>query len=135
MKAKVDKRLDELSSLVDCLKGSSDEIGAIAIFIGVVRGVSDGERVLRLEFEAHEALAPKVLNRIVEEVKKKYGLIDVIAEHRVGDVPVGGDVMYVLVASKHRKEAFEALAELVDRIKHETPIWKKEVTEKGARYV
>ena len=135
MRAKVDKRLDELSSLVDCLKESSDEIGAIAIFIGVVRGVSDGERVLRLEFEAHEALAPKVLNRIVEEVKKKYGLIDVIAEHRVGDVPVGGDVMYVLVASKHRKEAFEALAELVDRIKHETPIWKREVTEKGARYV
>ncbi|MCD6444869.1 molybdenum cofactor biosynthesis protein MoaE, partial [Candidatus Bathyarchaeota archaeon] len=124
MRAKVDKRLDELSSLVDCLKESSDEIGAIAIFIGVVRGVSDGERVLRLEFEAHEALAPKVLSRLIEEVKKKYGLIDVIAEHRVGDVPVGGDVMYVLVASKHRKEAFEALAELVDRIKHETPIWK-----------
>ena len=135
MKAKVDKRLDELSSLVERLKESSDEIGAIAIFVGVVRGVSDGERVLRLEYEAHEALAPKVLSRLIEEVKKKYGLIDVIAEHRVGDVPVGGDVMYVLVASKHRKEAFEALAELVDRIKHETPIWKKEVTEKGARYV
>jgi len=56
-------------------------------------------------------------------------------EHRTGKVEVGEDVMYVLVASKHRKEAFQALTELVDRIKTETPIWKKEITEKGAHWV
>ena len=43
--------------------------------------------------------------------------------------------MYVLVASKHRKEGREAMAELVDRIKHEVPIWKKEITENGAYWV
>lgn len=135
MKAKVDRRLDALSSLVEELKKASGEIGAVAIFIGVVRGTDGGEKVLRLEYEVHETLAPKVLNRLIEEVKEKYGLIDVVAEHRVGAVPVGEDIMYVLVASKHRKEAFEALAELVERIKQEVPIWKREVTEKGARYV
>jgi molybdopterin synthase catalytic subunit len=53
----------------------------------------------------------------------------------VGTVQVGEEVMYVLVASKHRREGRKALAELVDRIKHEVPIWKKEVTEKDTYWV
>ena len=132
MKVKIGRNLDDLSLLVNLLKGSSDEVGAIAIFIGVVRGRSGGRKVLRLDYEAHEKLAPKVLNELLEEVKRKHKLIDVIAEHRTGSVPVGGDIMYILVASKHRKEAYKALIELVDRIKHEVPIWKKELVE-GSR--
>lgn len=135
MKAKVSLELDDLQSLIDQLKKSSREIGAIAVFVGTVRGTFRDEKVLRLEYEAHETLAPKVLEEIMADVKKKYGIIDAVAEHRTGKVEVGEDVMYVLVASKHRKEAFQALTELVDRIKTETPIWKKEITEKGAHWV
>lgn len=135
MKVKVDRDLDSLSSLIEHLKRSSDEVGAIAVFIGVVRGVSDGEKVLKLSYEAHEALASKVLEDIVEDVKKKYGLIDAVAEHRLGEVMVGEDIMYVLVSSKHRDEAYKALIELVDRIKSEVPIWKKEHREKGAKWL
>lgn len=135
MKVKVDRELDSLSSLIEHLKRSSDDVGAIAVFIGVVRGVSDGEKVLKLSYEAHEALASKVLEDILEGVKEKYGLIDAVAEHRLGDVSVGEDIMYVLVSSKHRDEAYKALIELVDRIKGEVPIWKKEYTEKGAKWI
>ncbi|MEM2240524.1 MAG: molybdenum cofactor biosynthesis protein MoaE, partial [Candidatus Bathyarchaeia archaeon] len=84
---------------------------------------------------AHEVLASRVLESLVEDVKKKYGLLDAVAEHRLGDVPVGEDIMYVLVASKHRDDAYKALMELVDRIKREVPIWKKEHTEKGSKWV
>ncbi len=135
MKVKVGYELDSLPSLIEHLKESSDEVGAIAIFIGVVRGVSSGGRVLKLSYEAHETLAHKVLENIVEDVKRKYGLIDVIAEHKIGDVPVGEDIMYVLVASRHREEAYKALTELVDRIKREVPIWKKEYTDKSVRWI
>lgn len=135
MKVKVGRELDPLPSLIDHLKQSSAEVGAIAIFVGVVRGVSDGEKVLKLSYEAHEVLASKVLENLVEDIKNKYGLLDVIVEHRLGDVPVGGDIMYVLVASKHRDEAYRALVELVDRIKREVPIWKKEHTEKGSKWL
>lgn len=135
MKVKVDRDLDSLPSLIEHLKRSSDEVGAIAVFIGVVRGVSDGEKVLKLSYEAHEALASRVLEDIVEDVKEKYGLIDAVAEHRLGEVMVGEDIMYVLVSSKHRDEAYKALIELVDRIKSEVPIWKKEYTEKGAKWL
>ena len=135
MKVKVSQKLDPLDSLVEELKKSSNEVGAVTIFVGVVRGTHEKEKVLRLEYEAHETLAPQTIENIVEEQKTKHGIIDAIVEHRVGTVQVGEEVMYVLVASKHRREGREALAELVDRIKHDVPIWKKEITEKDAYWV
>ena len=132
---KVSRKLDPLDSLVDELKKSSNEVGAVTIFVGVVRGTREKEKVLRLEYEAHETLAPQTIKAIVEEQKAKHGIIDAIVEHKVGTVQVGEEVMYVLVASKHRKEGRKALAELVDRIKRDAPIWKKEVTEKTAYWV
>ncbi len=135
MKARTAKKLDNLESLVGLLKQSSNEIGAIAVFVGVVRGTRRGEKVLGLEYEAHESLAPKMMEKIVRDAKDKHGITDAVVEHRTGTVPVGEDVMYVLVASKHREEGFRALAEIVERVKHEVPIWKKEVTEEGAYWV
>jgi len=135
VKVKVSRKLDPLDSLVDELKKSSNEVGAVTIFVGVVRGTREKEKVLRLEYEAHETIAPQTIKTIIEEQKTKHGIIDAIVEHKVGTVQVGEEVMYVLVASKHRKEGRKALAELVDRIKRDVPIWKKEVTEKTAYWV
>lgn len=135
VKIKISQKLDSLNSLVKELKKSSNEIGAITVFVGVVRGTRERERVLRLEYEAHETLAPQTIKKIIDEQKTKHGVIDAIVEHRVGSVQVGEEVMYVLVASKHRKEGRLALAEIVDQIKHEVPVWKKEVTEKNVYWV
>ena len=135
MKVKISKKLDNLQSLINKVKEKSKEIGGIAVFVGTVRGTFKNEKVLRLEYEAHEKLAPKVLKQIILDLKKKYGIIDAVIEHKTGTAKVGEDVMYVLVASKHRREAFQALIEAVDRIKRETPIWKKEITEGSAHWV
>ena len=132
---KISHDLDDMETLIDGLKRITDEVGAIAIFIGVVRGKRNDEKVLKLEYEAYEELASKVAEKIIEDAKTKYGIIDACIQHRIGTVKVGGDVMYVLVASKHRAEAFQALSEIVERIKREIPIWKKEVTEKGSYWV
>ena len=105
------------------------------IFIGVVRGESRGRKVLRLEYEAHDVLAQEVIGKMIDEVKDKYGIIDAIVEHRIGRADVGEDVIYVIVSSSHRKEGFRALIELVNRIKREAPIWKKEVTDEGSRWI
>ena len=135
MKVRLSEKLDSLGSLVTQLKRTSDEIGGIAVFVGAVRGTHGDERVLRLEYEAHETLAPRAIEKIIGDSKAKHGIIDAIVEHKVGPASVGEDVMYVLVSSKHRKEAFDALEEMVDRIKNEVPIWKKEVTDKEAYWV
>ena len=135
MKVKISPNLDSLESLMSELKKQTEEAGAIAVFVGVVRGIRGDEKVLRLEYEAHKDLAVESMKRIIEETKKKYRIIDAVIQHRLGEAKVGEDVMYVLVASRHRAEAFQALFEMVERVKHEVPIWKKEVTEKGSYWV
>jgi len=135
MKVKISDKLDNILDLVQEIKGSSDNIGAITIFMGVVRGESGGEKVKALNFESHQELAPKMLKDLCEEIVKKHGVIDVIVEHRVNEVKVGEDIIYVIVASRHRREGFKALTELIDRIKNEIPIWKKEITDKGGKWV
>lgn len=135
VKVKVSPELDPLGQLVDELKQSSGEVGAVTVFVGVVRGTREKEKVDRLEYEAHETSAPKTIETVIEELKAKHGILDAIVEHKTGVVQVGEDVMYVLVASKHRQEGRKAMAELVDRIKREVPIWKKEITEKGSYWV
>lgn len=135
MRVKVSRDLDSLESLIAELKEETDEAGAIVVFIGAVRGTRGDERVLRLEYEAHEDIAVNSMKRIIEDAKEKHGIIDAVIQHRLGTVKVGEDVMYVIVASKHRAEAFRAVSEIVERVKHEVPIWKKEVTEKGSYWV
>ncbi|MBS7660307.1 molybdenum cofactor biosynthesis protein MoaE, partial [Candidatus Bathyarchaeota archaeon] len=101
-----------------------------------VRGVGkDGGKVLRLEYEAYEEAARGALEKIIEHLKVKYGIIDAIVEHKVGSAGVGEDTVYALVASKHREEGFKSIVEVIERLKHEVPIWKKEVTDKGSQWV
>ncbi len=110
--------------------------GCFIVFTGVVRGVSEkGEKVRYLYYEANKELAAKVFEEIVESLKRKYGVHDAFLYHKVGKAEVGEKVIYVGVASKRRKEAFEALQELVERVKKEIPIWKKEVTESREYWV
>jgi molybdopterin synthase catalytic subunit len=135
MKVKVSQKLDNLNTLISEMKKTSKEAGAIAVFVGIVRGTRKDEKVLQLEYEAHETLAPAKMKKIIDELKAKHGIIDAAVQHRTGTTKAGEEVMYALVASKHRKEAFQALEELVDRVKHEVPVWKKEVTEKKSYWV
>jgi len=127
-----------LQKIIDEIKKNSriDEVGAIACFIGVVRGIGkNGSKVKKLEFEAHEEEANKVLNKICEEVMEKNDVIDVHVHHNIGTLNVGEDIVYVVVAGRHREEVFQALKEAVERFKKEAPIWKREHTEKGSYWV
>jgi len=135
LEARLVDKISDISELAKRLAGASERVGAICIFLGVVRGESSGKKVLRLEYEAHEELAPKILLKILEEAKNKHGIIDGLVEHKIGSAEVGEPVMCVMIASGHREEGFRALMEVVDRVKHEAPIWKKEVTEEGSYWV
>jgi len=124
--------LDDLESLKNRMKKKTDEIGTILIYVGVVRGSRGEERVLQLEFEAEEVEMERWMSKVIRNVKAKYGLIDVIVQHRSGMVNAGEDIMHVLVASKRRAEAFEALSEIIDKIKSEPPMRRREITEGGS---
>jgi len=132
LEVKFSRRLDDLESLMSRIKRRTDEIGTILIYVGVVRGSRGEERVLQLEFEAEEAEMERWMSSVVGDVKAKYGVVDVIVQHKSGIVKVGEDIMHVLVASKRRAEAFKALSEIIDRIKNESPIRKREITISGS---
>ena len=108
------------------------KVGAIALFIGVVRGeTKEGETVRELELEAYKEKADEVLESICKELEAKEGVVDVQIHHLVGRFQVGEELVYVLVAGSHRSQVFPVLEEAVERYKKEAPIFKKEtITDK-----
>jgi molybdopterin synthase catalytic subunit len=119
-----------LSKLLKSIKEKPDfhRAGALATFIGVVRGEApDGENVEKLELEAYEEEANRILGGICEELKKREGVVDVQIHHFIGEFGVGEDLVYIVVAGAHRENVFGVLREAVERYKHEAPVFKKEL--------
>ncbi|MFZ2177447.1 MAG: molybdenum cofactor biosynthesis protein MoaE [Rhodococcus sp. (in: high G+C Gram-positive bacteria)] len=106
------------------------EHGAVVVFTGVVRNHDGGQSVSALEYQAHPD-AERFLRTCCEGVAAATGL-PVAAVHRVGALTVGDLALVAAVAAPHRAEAFAACAELVERIKHEVPIWKRQHFADGA---
>jgi len=100
--------------------------GAVVLFSGEVRNSNKGLAVNFLEYEAYIPLATKLIDEIVEEAHAKWQLHIAIAQHRIGKVAVGDTAVVVITASAHRSEAYAANRYIIDRIKHEAPIWKCE---------
>lgn len=119
-------------NILDLLRNTKEstkfeKAGAIAIFIGVVRGeTAEGQKVVNLTMEAYEEKANEVLAAISKELSEKPGIIDVQIHHLLGEFNVGEDVVYVSVAGSHREEVFSVLREAVERYKKEVPVFKKE---------
>ncbi|AOD23774.1 molybdenum cofactor biosynthesis protein MoaE [Rhodococcus sp. D-6] len=106
------------------------EHGAVVLFTGVVRNHDGGQSVTALQYQAHPD-AETFLRRCCEDVAAKSGL-PVAAVHRVGDLTLGDLALVAAVAAPHRAEAFATCAELVERIKAEVPIWKRQHFTEGA---
>ena len=116
---------DQPLDIVALLAQSHDpKAGAVVLFSGDVRDNNMGKDVAFLEYEAHLSLASKMIKEILEESIAKWNLNLAIAQHRLGKVEVGGSAVVVITASPHRKEAYLANRHIIDRIKHEVPIWK-----------
>ncbi|GAB2707480.1 molybdenum cofactor biosynthesis protein MoaE [Nocardia thraciensis] len=103
--------------------------GAVVVFTGKVRNHDGGQAVSALEYSAHPQ-AEVFLRRVCAEVSAAAGL-PVAAVHRVGPLTVGDLAIAVAVAAPHRAEAFVTCSELVNRIKHEVPIWKRQLFADG----
>jgi MoaE-MoaD fusion protein len=116
--------VDRLARLV-----SSPGAGAIVTFQGTTRDVDS------LEYEAYREMAEQKIAAIVAEAIDHHGLEAAAAEHRVGAVPLMEASVVVAVAAAHRGEAFAGAREIIDRIKAEAPIWKKEIEAGEGRWV
>ena len=111
------------------VKSSSNitEAGAILSFTGIVRKTSeDGKPVNGLQIDAYDELANQTIEKICSDIIKKYRVIDVRIIHLKGEFDITDDLVYVIVASAHRQEGFDALRTAVERYKKELTVWKRE---------
>lgn len=109
--------------------------GAVLTFSGVVRDHARGRAVTELEYEAYPSMAEKKLGEIVGECESQWPGTRLAIHHRVGRLVVGDVAVIAAAGSAHRAAAFEALRELLERLKRDVPIWKREVGPDGASWV
>ncbi len=101
--------------------------GGIVTFLGIVRErASDGRKVSGLSYEAYDEMAVAEFQRLAEEVRHRYGAVELAIVHRVGELSVGEIAVVVVAASAHRGAAFDACEYAIDELKQRAPIWKKE---------
>ena len=117
------------------LRRGNPKIGAVACFIGLVRDMNENTTVAEMTLEHYPAMTEKALRGIVEEAKQRWDIMDVLVVHRVGALKPMDQIVLVVVASAHRRDAFAACEFIVDYLKTKAPFWKKEKNEKGTRWV
>lgn len=106
--------------------------GAIVLFSGETRDNNQGRSVTHLDYEAQESMANKMIGEILNEAMVKWSLKLALACHRTGRVAIGETAVVVITAAAHRREAYAANQYIIDRIKYEAPIWKREYFSDGS---
>lgn len=121
----------EYSSVFDLINDSSS-IGSISTFFGITRKY-DNERIVQaLEYECYLKMAYLEMDNIIKNSYKLWpSLVDVVVLHRYGIVPVGEISVAIAVSSPHRKDSLDAVKYLIESIKLQLLIWKKEIYEDG----
>jgi MoaE-MoaD fusion protein len=111
------------------------EDGAVVVFEGVVRNNTKGRPTLYLEYECYEQMAVEQMARIGREIAGQFAIDRIGVVHRLGRLQIGEASVAVVTTAAHRKPAFEAALEAINRLKREVPIWKKEFFADGAVWV
>lgn len=115
-------------------RSPGEEIGAEVTFHGRVRGEEQGRMIVALDYEAYTGMAEKELRAIGETAAEKFSIQDLFCDHRVGEVPVGEVSLRLVIWSRHRGAALEAVAWFVKELKERVPIWKWGITADGERF-
>lgn len=109
--------------------------GAIVTFVGQVRDQNLGQDVVGLHLEHYPGMTEKALEKIAQQAFERWELGKVTIIHRVGDLMLGDQIVFIGVTSKHRKNAFEACEFIIDYLKVSAPFWKRELTTQGQTWL
>ena len=121
---------DEYAKLAE-----GNEAGAVVTFIGKVRDFNQGDVVTGLSLEHYPGMTEKALQEIIVQARSRWPLLQTRVIHRVGDLELGDQIVFVGVTSAHRGAAFEACEFIMDYLKTKAPFWKKEQTPVESRWV
>ena len=119
----------DLTGIIQSIKRGSkiEEAGSIHTFTGIVRSSSiTGKPVVSMKIDAYNVLANESINKICTNLKQEKGIIDIKIIHLKGEFKLSEDLVYVVVASAHRKEGFKVIEKAIEMYKKEIAVWKKE---------
>ena len=122
MKISIQKEDFDAGAEIAALKTDAG-IGAIATFIGTVRGTGGVEA---LNLEHYPSMTEREIARLIDEAKSRWALSGVTIIHRIGKLKVGENIVLVVTASAHRRDALAACEFLIDQMKTNAPFWKEE---------
>ncbi len=108
--------------------------GGIVLFSGEIRNHNSGKEVAYLEYEAYVPMAEKMIHEIVQAAKEKWALHFALCVHRIGKLDICESAVVVITSHSHRGESYEANKYIIDRVKHEAPIWKNEFYTDGSSH-
>jgi len=120
---------------VNLLEKENVEDGAVVTFSGRVRNNNLGLKVKGLFLEHYPDMTEKLLANIIQTAKQRWNIGRVKVIHRIGQLAIGEQIVFVGVTSKHRQDAFAANEYIMDFLKVEAPFWKKELTELGETWL
>ena len=106
--------------------------GAVTSFTGIVRDHDHGRRVKKLYYECYPRMANKMIGVLIGQAKSRWPVDDIYLRHRVGELEIGEAAVAIAVSASHRDEAFLACRFMIEGIKREVPIWKKQILEDGS---
>ena len=119
----------KLESIINSMKANPKirKAGSIHSFTGIVRSSSiNGKSVIGMKIDAYDELANKSIIDICEKLKQEKGIVDIKIIHLKGEFEISEDLVYVVVASAHRKEGFKVINKAIEMYKKEVAVWKKE---------
>lgn len=117
------------------LEGRSDDIGAIASFVGYCRASSAQGPVEHLELDHYPGFTEREVARLAKQIAERDSLDALLVIHRVGIILARDPIVLVAAQGRHRAEAFAAVTEMMDYLKTDAPFWKRESGPEGARWI
>lgn len=120
-------------ALIEDFRAFVPDAGALASFVGYVRG--EGGAVTALELEHYPGFAEAQIAAFEAEAMQRFGLLGILIVHRVGRMLPGEAIVAVAAMAGHRKEALQAVDFVMDYLKTDAPLWKKETGPEGPRWI
>jgi len=120
---------------LEALTRGRTDVGALASFVGLVRGANGGRAVGGMTLEHYPGMTEAALADICAQALARWNILDALVIHRVGRLSPGDRIVLVGVTSAHRGEAFEACEFIMDYLKTRAPFWKKESTPEGEHWI
>ena len=132
---KIQKRNFNTEKEIHKIISQYKNIGGVSTFIGYVRNTNNNQKVYSINLEVYKDMAYKQFEKIINEAKMKWKLIDCLIIHRYGKLDINSKIVLVSCFAQHRKDSFESCNFIMDYLKKDAPFWKNEFYENSNEWL